>query len=240
MDMSVKESIQNATKKNILIIEDEDAIRDILTYSLREEGYQVFGASTGGEGLRLLERVRPDALLLDAMLPDADGFQLCRQISERDSIPILMITARDELVDRILGLELGADDYITKPFQLREVMARVRAMLRRRDKLARDKRIESNRLRLSDRIEVDRDRYAVYRDGCEVKLKPKEFELMLLFCDYPARVFSREEIVDHVWAMDYDGDLRTVDVHVQRIRKKLSTTIIDTVFGIGYKRGERI
>ncbi|MFF2480323.1 response regulator transcription factor [Paenibacillus sp. NPDC058071] len=227
--------MREQTRKKLLIVEDDEAIRDLLTYALRGEGYQVLAAGTGKGGLRLLEQAEPDVLLLDAMLPDANGFDICRQVSERYSIPILMLTARTDTVDKIIGLELGADDYMTKPFELREVSARIKALLRRKEKAG----AVQHRVRLSQDVEMDKKGYAVYKDGQEVKLKPKEFELLLLFHEYPSRVFSREEIVDHVWEMDYDGDLRTVDVHVQRIRKKLDASLIETVFGIGYRWGER-
>lgn len=222
-------------QKRLLIIEDDESIRDILTYALRGEGYQVYGAGTGAGGLRLMEQVEPDALLLDAMLPDADGFDICRDVSARYAIPVIMLTARGDVVDKIVGLELGADDYIAKPFELREVAARIKAVLRRKEKA--ETRMSGMRIPISPDTELDRKGHAVYRNGREVGLKPKEFELLLLFWDNPGRVFSREEILDHVWEMDYEGDLRTVDVHVQRIRKKLNIPWLETVFGVGYKRG---
>lgn len=222
-------------QRRLLIIEDDESIRDILMYALRREGYQVHGAGTGSDGLRLLEQIEPDALVLDANLPDADGFDICRNVSARYSLPIIMLTARSELVDRIVGLELGADDYITKPFELREVAARIKAVLRRKDKA--EQYSAGMRVSIAPNTELDRKGHAVYRNGQAVGLKPKEFELLLLFWDNPGRVFSREEILDYVWEMDYEGDLRTVDVHVQRIRKKLEIVWLETVFGVGYKRG---
>ncbi|MFB9275182.1 response regulator transcription factor [Cohnella cellulosilytica] len=219
----------------VLAIEDEESIRDILVYALRREGFHVKAAATGEEGMELLERFAPDVLLLDVNLPDADGFDLCRAVSANARIPILLLTARHDLVDKVLGLELGADDYITKPFEIREVIARIKAVLRRRD-IERDGGSRPPRLIvLSDKLELDRSGHAVFRDGQPIKLKPKEYELLLLFRDHPNRVFSREEILDRVWEMDYDGDVRTVDVHVQRIRKKLDESLIETVFGVGYK-----
>ncbi|MFD2114308.1 response regulator transcription factor [Paenibacillus yanchengensis] len=224
-------------QKKLLVIEDDEAIRDLLTYALRNEGYYVAGAGTGKSGLRMLEQFEPDVLLLDVMLPDISGFDICREVSEKYAMPILMLTARTDMVDKLIGLELGADDYVTKPFELREVTARIKALLRRKEKA--EHRKGNVREQLVDGVELDKKGYAVYKDGKEIKLKPKEFELLLLFYEYPGRVFSREEIVDRVWEMDYDGDLRTVDVHVQRIRKKLDIALIETVFGIGYRMGER-
>ncbi len=219
----------------VLAIEDEESIRDILVYSLRREGFHVKAATTGEEGMELLERFAPDVLLLDVNLPDADGFDLCKRVSSNMRIPILLLTARHDLVDKVLGLELGADDYMTKPFEIREVIARIKAVLRRRDIERNGAARPLGLISLSDRLELDRSGHAVFRDGQPVKLKPKEYELLLLFRDHPNRVFSREEILDHVWEMDYDGDLRTIDVHVQRIRKKLEESLIETVFGVGYK-----
>lgn len=219
----------------VLAIEDEESIRDILVYSLRREGFHVKAAATGEEGMELLERFAPDVLLLDVNLPDADGFDLCKKVSSNMRIPILLLTARHDLVDKVLGLELGADDYMTKPFEIREVIARIKAVLRRRDIERNGAARPLGLISLSDRLELDRSGHAVFRDGQPVKLKPKEYELLLLFRDHPNRVFSREEILDHVWEMDYDGDLRTIDVHVQRIRKKLEESLIETVFGVGYK-----
>jgi len=224
-------------QKKLLIIEDDESIRDILTYALRGEGYSVFSAGTGKGGLRLLEQEEPDLLLLDAMLPDASGFEICKEVSAKYFVPILMLTARTDTVDKIVGLELGADDYMTKPFELREVAARIKALLRRKEKA--DIRFANRRIELAPGIELDKRGYAIFKHGLEVKLKPKEFELLLLFHEYPRQVFSREEIVDHVWEMDYEGDIRTVDVHVQRIRKKLDMALIETVFGVGYRMGER-
>jgi len=218
----------------LLVIEDEESIRDILVYALRREGFHVKSAATGEEGMGLLERFEPNVLLLDVNLPDTDGFELCRKVSVGRKLPILFLTARHDLVDKVLGLELGADDYMTKPFEIREVIARIRAVLRRQEIERNGSRL-TGRIILSDKLELDRAGYAVYREGHPIKLKPKEYELLLLFCDHPNRVFSREEILDQVWEIDYDGDLRTVDVHVQRIRKKLEDPVIETVFGVGYK-----
>lgn len=225
-------------KKTILIIEDEPSILDILAYALRKEGYCVHGASTGREGLRLFDGVAPDLIILDLMLPDMTGFDICKKLTASSNIPILMLTARDDIVDKVLGLELGADDYMTKPFDVREVIARVKALLRRQKSCTR-----SSFLTIQNYVQIEPDAHTVFKNGEVVSLKPKEYELLLLFAQHRNRVFSREEILDTIWDFSYDGDIRTVDVHVQRVRKKLSDPkhppIIETVFGVGYKlKGE--
>lgn len=222
----------------VLIIEDEESIMDILTYALRKEGYVVHGAGTGEAGLRLFEGVCPDVVILDLMLPDTSGFELCKQFRRTGNTPLMMLTARDDIVDKLLGLELGADDYMTKPFDIREVLARVKALLRRQNQSAFSSYIEIN-----DLVRVEPRSFSVYKQEQPVALKPKEYDLLLLFAQNKNRVFSREEVLDTVWEFDYEGDVRTVDVHVQRIRKKLDhperPSIIETVFGVGYKmRGQ--
>ncbi|MBS4203074.1 response regulator transcription factor [Lederbergia citrea] len=217
-------------KRTILIIEDEESIVDILAYSLRKEGFAVHAASTGKTGLEKLQGNEIDLIILDLMLPDTTGFELCKKIITMCNIPILMLTARDDIVDKVLGLELGADDYMTKPFDIRELIARVRAMLRRQPNKA-----LFNYLTVNEYIKIDPRAHMVFKNDESVILKPKEYELLLLFAQNKNRVFTRDEILDTVWAMDFDGGFRTVDVHVQRIRKKLDPSIIETVFGTGYK-----
>ncbi|MGM7681156.1 response regulator transcription factor [Cytobacillus sp. Hm23] len=225
-------------EKTILIIEDEESILDILTYSLCKEGYRVHGVATGEEGLRVFEGVGPDVVILDLMLPDISGFDICKKLITTSSVPVMMLTARDDIVDKVLGLEIGADDYMTKPFDVREVTARVKALIRRRNPTT-----QSSYIAINDLVRIEPRSHTIYKDDQLIALKPKEYELLLLFAQHKNRVFSREEILDTVWDFDYDGDLRTVDVHVQRIRKKLDSpvlpSIIETVFGVGYKmRGE--
>ncbi|MDI3480759.1 MAG: two-component system, OmpR family, alkaline phosphatase synthesis response regulator PhoP [Tepidanaerobacteraceae bacterium] len=225
-------------KKRILIIEDESSICDILSYAFRKEGYLVKCAFKGKDGLSRVEGFSPDVIILDLMLPDISGFDVCKEITAKYKIPIIMLTARSDIIDKVLGLELGADDYITKPFDIREVTARVKTAFRRMENL---RETLSNRqmVYINDHVNIDKKAMTVYKDGVEVKLKPKEYELLLLFCENKDKVLTREEILDRVWGLDYEGGLRTVDVHVQRIRKKLDVegapSIIDTVFGIGYK-----
>lgn len=220
--------------RTILIIEDEESILDILTYALRKEGFRVHGAATGQEGLRLFDGIAPDVVILDLMLPDMTGFDICKKLTATSNVPILMLTARDDIVDKVIGLELGADDYMTKPFDVREVIARVKVLLRRRDRVS-----HSSYLKINDVVQIEPRSHTVLKNGEVVALKPKEYELLLLFAQHKNRVFSREEILDTIWDFAYDGDIRTVDVHVQRVRKKLSDahypSIIETVFGVGYK-----
>ncbi|MDI2586570.1 response regulator transcription factor [Psychrobacillus sp. NEAU-3TGS] len=220
----------NTVKKTILIIEDEESIYDILSYSFRKEGFSVYGAFTGKKALEYLQGMEIDLVILDLMLPDTTGFELCKSITSNSNLPILMLTARDDIVDKVLGLELGAEDYMTKPFDVREVIARAKVLLRRNAS-----QTPFHFIKVNESISIDPRAYCVFQDNEVVALKPKEYELLLLFAQHKNRVFSREEILDTVWEMDYEGGLRTVDVHVQRVRKKLDPSIIETVFGIGYK-----
>ena len=223
--------------QTILIIEDEESIADILSYALRKEGFRVHSAATGQDGLRLFEGIDPDLVILDLMLPDMTGFDICKKLTAGSTVPILMLTAREDIIDKVLGLELGADDYMTKPFDVREVIARVRVLLRRKQQTS-----VSSSIKISEQIRIEPRSHTVVKNGEEIALKPKEYELLLLFAQHKNRVFTREEILDTVWDYAYDGDIRTVDVHVQRVRKKLNDgqlPIIETVFGVGYKmRGE--
>lgn len=220
----------NAIKKTILIIEDEESIYDILSYSLRKEGFAVYGASTGAKAMQYLHGTEVNLVILDLMLPDTTGFELCKEITAFSNIPILMLTARDDIVDKVLGFELGAEDYMTKPFDVREVIARVKVLLRRNSS-----QTPFHYIKVNDGIHIDPRAYSVYKDNEVVVLKPKEYELLLLLAQHKNRVFTREEILDTVWDIDYEGGLRTVDVHIQRIRKKLDSSVIETIFGIGYK-----
>lgn len=216
--------------KVILIIEDEDSIVDILAYALRKEGFVVHAATTGKAAINRFQGSEIDLVILDLMLPDTTGFEICKKLMEISNVPILMLTARDDIVDKVLGLELGADDYMTKPFDIRELVARVKALLRRQPRESLFSFITVN-----DSIKIDPRAHTVLKNEEVIILKPKEYELLLLFAQHKNRVFTREEILDTVWAMDFEGGLRTVDVHVQRIRKKLDPSIIDTIFGTGYK-----
>lgn len=229
-------------ESKILIIEDEEGICDILSYSLRREGFDVRWALSGKEGLELMEEVEADIVILDLMLPDISGFEICKTLMVKYNIPIIMLTARNDIVDKVIGLEIGADDYITKPFDIREVIARVKVSLRRKRKLQdvinnQDKNI-SNRINVNENIYINYESRKVYKNGEIIRLKPREYDLLFELAENRDRVLSREQLLDLIWEMDYEGDVRTVDVHVQRLRKKLdhgSESIIETVFGVGYK-----
>ncbi len=226
-------------KDKILIIEDAEQDRELLTVLLRREGYEILEADSGEKGMELLESGQPDLILLDLMLPGIDGLEICRRVRNKHEIPIIMVTARDEEVDRVVGLELGADDYIVKPFGQRELVARVRAMLRRTiitEKAAAQKK----RLNFTG-LEIDLPTRSVNLQGEEMHLTPKEFDLLFHLASQPRRVFTREEIVEEVWGYNPPGgDLRTVDTHVKRLRKKLEEGrdvpwSLATVWGVGYK-----
>ena len=219
--------------KKILVIEDEKPIADILKYGFEKEGFLVQCAYTGAEGFSMARGNPPDLVLLDWMLPDISGVDVCRMLTEQYRIPIIMLTARGTVEDKLYGLESGADDYITKPFDLREVVARVRTILRRFDK-ARGNTADDRRV--CGHLTLIEREHSVYRDGALLNLTPKEYELLVCFLKHPRQVFTRTALLDQIWGDDFVGDTRTVDIHVQRIRKKagLEDTLV-TVFGVGYK-----
>ncbi|REK74267.1 response regulator transcription factor [Paenibacillus paeoniae] len=224
-------------KTKILIIEDEAAIADLLAYGLTREGYATRTASNGEEGLREVERFQPDLLLLDWMLPDTSGLDICKKVTAEFNLPILMITAKSDITDKILGLEFGADDYITKPFDLREVIARIRTILRRLAQVGRSGQEENNSNAIQIKhIEINRSERIVRNQGAAIELTPKEYDLLLKLSGNRGRIFSRDELLELVWGYDYAGETRTVDNHIQRLRKKLDASdLITTVFGVGYK-----
>jgi len=220
----------------VLVVDDELSINDILTTALKASGYKVSSAFSGRETRSLLESFRPDLVMLDICLPDEDGFDLCKYINSKYSIPIIMLTAKNDVVDEVLGLELGADDYITKPFHIKEVLIRVKVALRRVEKY---KNLNvTHILNVNSKIKIDLESRSVIAYGEEVKLKPKEYDLLEFLAKNKGKVFTREKLLDSVWGDEYDGELRTVDVHVRRLRSKLDNkndmSIIETVFGIGY------
>lgn len=223
-------------QKKILVIEDEISINDILTSALRAEGYSVRSAFTGNEARNIFKLFQPDIALLDINLPDESGFDLCKYISQEYFIPIIILTARTDIFDKVLGLELGADDYITKPFHIKEVVTRIKIALRRIEKYNIEK--EPTLISLNENIKINYSSRTVYKDNAIVKLKPKEYDLLEFLSKNKNQVFSRTVLLNQVWGLDYDGDERTVDVHVRRLRSKLDhvddKSIIDTVFSIGY------
>jgi DNA-binding response OmpR family regulator len=228
--------------ERILIVEDERAVARGLEYALRHEGYEVSWASTGQQALQLAHSQDPHLIVLDIRLPDISGFDVCRQLrGEGSRVPILMLTARDEEVDRVLGLELGADDYVVKPYSLRELISRIRALLRRTyGDLAAPP--QEGRIAFGP-IEVDLERWLVYRDGELVDLTPTEFRLLRYLVIHPSRPFSREALIDAVWGYDtVVGSERTVDVHIRHLREKLEADPahprwLVTVRGAGYRFG---
>lgn len=226
--------------KTILIIEDEEDIRDILSHYLKKEGFNILEAEDGEKGIEIVKKEFVDLILLDLMLPNMSGYDVCREISSIYKIPIIMLTARNDIVDKVLGLELGADDYITKPFDIREVIARIKVCLRRIESLN-EMEYETSQdiINLKNNIKIYVESREVFKEETMVKLKPKEFDLLLILAQNKKIVFSREKLLQKVWGYDFEGDSRTVDVHIQRLRKKLDEenglSIIETVFGVGYK-----
>ncbi|HXF60500.1 MAG TPA: response regulator transcription factor [Caldilineaceae bacterium] len=239
---------QPGARQKVLVVEDEPSLVDTLEYSLSRQGYEVKTATDGAMALEIARRERPHLIVLDVMLPTLDGFEVCRILRQEMSVPILMLTARSDEVDKIVGLEVGADDYLTKPFSMRELVARVRALLRRvrlvREEMATEGKAEpavppAERLVFDDLI-IDLGRREVSCRGQRLHLKPKEFDLLVFLARNRGMVLSRDLILERVWGWDYDGGSRTVDVHVRWLREKLevdpsSPTRIVTVRGIGYR-----
>lgn len=218
----------------ILVIEDEKPIADILEYGFRKEGFQVKSAYTGADGLKRADDFQPHLVILDWMLPDLSGVDVCKMLTEHYNIPIIMLTARGSIDDKVYGLESGADDYITKPFDLREVIVRVKTILRRFGKSV-SGQAEEQELHIKDVVISEKER-TVCRCGEYMELTPKEFDLLVWLVKNPRRVFTRTHLLDEIWGYDFMGDTRTVDIHIQRLRKKLNLgESIVTVFGVGYK-----
>lgn len=223
--------------RTILIAEDDRTLADTLVYNLRGEGYDARIARTGLQAVSMTRIEEPDLLLLDVMLPEMDGFDVCRVIRASSRVPIIMITARDAEVDRVLGLELGADDYVVKPFSLRELLARIRATLRRVE-LSSEGRSQEELLQI-DGLVLDPRARTAERDGKSVHLLPREFDLLLYLVRNRGLVLSRSQILEKVWGPDYLGDVRTVDVHVRRLRTKIEENAdepvyVRTIYGVGY------
>ncbi len=221
---------------SVLIVEDDKNIAELLQMYLEKEGYAVTLAYDGGEGLSKFRTIKPDLVLLDVMMPVMDGWAVCRAIREESKTPVIMLTAKSETDDKVTGLKSGADDYITKPFEMREVLARIEAVLRRSDRT--DTQKKSRRLSF-DKLTIDMDAFELTVDGRKVDTPPKEMELLFYLASSPNRVYTRNQLLDEVWGFDYFGDSRTVDVHVKRLREKLEGVSeqwsVKTVWGVGYK-----
>jgi len=224
-----------ASRQKVLVVDDEAHIVELAQLYLGREGYQVESVGDGALALARFGQVRPDLVVLDVMLPGVDGLTICKEIRKQSQVPIIMLTARDEITDKVVGLELGADDYLTKPFHPQELVARAKALLRRA-------RLEPDQPRLirAGRLEVDLERHEVRQGSTRIQLRPKEFDLLALLARHPGRVYQRSELLDLVWGYDFPGYTRTVDVHVQQLREKLaaggvSDPEIQTVWGVGYR-----
>src|SRR5205809_4160872 len=221
--------------QTVLVVEDESSIASFVALYLKNAGYRVQTAGTGQDALDALSRERPDLIVLDLMLPDIDGIEVCRRVRRGSDIPILMLTARDEDVDKIIGLEVGADDYMTKPFNPRELVARVKSILRRATPERKER--ESETIQHGELL-VDAGRREVKVGDQEIQLAPKEFDLLWELLDHRGLVLTRDQLLERVWGYTFAGDTRTVDVHVRQLRRKLGdASPIVTVWGVGYKVG---
>lgn len=232
--------------KKILVVDDEQSIVTLLQYNLEQAGFSVLTASDGEEGLRIASLENPDLMVLDLMLPKLDGIEVCKRLRQQKvMVPILMLTAKDDEFDKVLGLELGADDYMTKPFSPREVVARVKAILRRMEIQApvkEDKETDEELIKLSG-LEIFPERYEAYFESALLELTPKEFELLLYLARYKGKVLTRDQLLSAVWNYDFAGDTRIVDVHISHLREKIEhdtrkPLYIKTIRGLGYKLEE--
>lgn len=229
----------NMPDTTILVVEDEDSFVDALTVGLKREGFRVQVARDGAQALELFDAVKPDLVLLDVMLPRVSGIDVCREIRARSRVPIIMVTAKGSEIDTVVGLEVGADDYVTKPYRLRELVARIRAVLRRRPSDDGNPLLSGDAIEVGD-VALDPDRHEVRIRDEHVALPLKEFELLGLLLENAGRVLTRETLIDRVWGPDYVGDTKTLDVHVKRLRAKVETdpsspSRIVTIRGLGYK-----
>ncbi len=220
--------------KRALIVEDDSNIAELLRLYLGRDGFEVMMTGAGSKAEGIFDLFTPDVVLLDIMLPGKDGWQICRDIRKKSSVPIIMLTAKGETNDKVSGLEMGADDYVTKPFEVKELIARVHAVMRRKDgETAMEKKLDF------DKLTINLDSYELIVDGKKIDTPPKEMELLFHLASSPNRVFTRNQLLDEVWGFDYFGDSRTVDVHVKRLREKLEGVsdkwCLKTVWGVGYK-----
>ena len=223
--------------ERILVVDDDNNICELLRLYLEKEGYDVILAHNGGEAVKMFQELSPDLMILDIMLPVLDGWQVCREVRKFSDKPIIMLTAKGETFDKVLGFELGADDYVVKPFEAKEVMARVKAVLRRSGSA---EKTDVKEVRY-DKLVINLTNYELQVDGKKIDTPPKELELIYHLASNPNRVFTRDQLLDEVWGFDYYGDSRTVDVHVKRLREKLEGVSdkweLKTVWSVGYKFG---
>ena len=226
-------------KQKILIVDDDMHIAELVSLYMMKDGYETEEVYDGREAVKAAETFQPDLILLDLMLPGVDGYQVCREVRKNSRVPIIMLTAKGETFDKVLGLELGADDYIVKPFDPKELVARVKAVLRRYE--CKHEEEDKDVLKFEG-LEINLSNYSVVYNGKSLDFPPKEFELLSFLAQHPNRVFTREQLLDRIWGYEYVGDTRTVDVHVKRIREKLNSEDewgIRTVWSVGYKFGQK-
>ena len=220
--------------RNILVVEDDRNISDLIQMYLVKEGFEVRIAADGGKAIAEFQKSAPDLILLDIMLPVMDGWAVCAKIRETSKVPIIMLTAKSEVFDRIQGLEMGADDYIVKPFEMKELLARINAVLRRTEIP-----VDTSKVLRFDKLIINLDAYELTVDGKKIDTPPKELELLYHLAATPNRVYTRNQLLDEVWGFDYFGDSRTVDVHIKRLREKIENVsdqwALKTVWGVGYK-----
>ena len=228
-------------RKKALIVEDDINIAELLKIYLQKDGFETENAYDGGRAVALAETFRPDIILLDIMLPVMDGWQVCREVRKNSQVPIIMLTAKGESLDKVSGLEMGADDYMTKPFDPKELIARIHAVMRRTDSGSNVEEVveEGGRKLVYDNLVINMDSYELIVKGEKIDTPPKELELLFHLASYPNRVFTRNQLLDEVWGFDYFGDSRTVDVHVKRLREKIEGASpkweLSTVWSVGYK-----
>ena len=221
------------TKQKILIVDDDVHIAELVSLYMEKEGFETYEVYNGREAIEAFKKLDPQLVLLDIMLPEIDGYQVCREIRQMSKVPIIMLTAKGEVFDTVLGLELGADDYIVKPFDSKELVARVKAVLRRYNDVGDD----TTKIVFPNLV-IDQSTYTVTYHDKEIAFPPKEFELLLCLAQHPNQVYTREKLLDRIWGYEFVGDTRTVDVHIKRIREKLhenDSWSIVTIWGVGYK-----
>lgn len=222
-------------EEKILVVDDEKSIADAIAYAFKREGYIIETAYDGEEALKKIQTFKPHVVILDVMMPKMNGYEVCKKLGDRDDLGIVMLTAKNDIVDKVLGLELGADDYIVKPFDIREILARTKSLIRRLNKNVNES--EDEEIKIKELRVILKQRKVIIKEE-ELELTPKEFDLLALLLSNLNRVYTREELLDLIWGMEYFGGTRTVDIHVQRLRKKLQEPyqdIIQTVYRVGYK-----